>query len=110
MIAQAPVTSSGRTTEHADFKVDLVVNDKAEVFVFHVLPFRKRLSWLEFDLDSKNLDFVMNDGDVRNFGTRVPDQFSKHMQNAFQIMIVQMDEKTGEPMVGEYFPLIIHRD
>lgn len=108
--SKTPETTPGRKVENVDFRVDLVINDKAEVFVFHALPFKKRLSWLEFNLDNKNLDFIMNDGDVRNFGAKVEDHFAKHMQNAFQVMMVQLDEKTGEPMSGQYFPLIIHRD
>jgi hypothetical protein len=31
------------------------------------------------------------------------------MQNAFQVMMVQMDEETGQPVSGDYFPLIVHR-
>ena len=92
------------------FKINLVINDEAEVYVFHTKSFEKTLSWLEFDLDSRNLDFIMNDGDVRNFGAKVPDHYAKHMQNAYQVMMVQMDDETGEALSGDYFPLIIHRD
>src|SRR5688500_15135472 len=89
-----------------DFKVDLVINDTAESYVFHHKPFRKQLSWLEFDLGTHNLDFVMNDGDVRNFGAKVPDHLARHMQHAYQVMMVLMDEKSGQPVSGDYFPLI----
>jgi hypothetical protein len=92
-----------------DFKVDLVVNERAEVYFFHNKPFKQTLSWLEFDLGTNNLDVILADGDVRNFGAKVPDRLAKHMQNAYQVMMVQMDEKSGEPMGGSYYPLIIHR-
>ena len=92
-----------------DFKVDLVINDTAEVYVFHNKPFEKTLSWLEFDLDTYRLDFIMNDGDLRHFGAKVPEHLAKHMHNAYQVMMVLMDEKTGQPKSGGYFPLIIHR-
>ena len=92
-----------------DFKVDLVVNDMAEIYVFHNKPFKKRLSWIEFDLDTHALDFIMNDGDVRNFGASVPPRLARHMQNGFQVMMVLMDEKSGQPVSGAYFPLVIHR-
>jgi len=91
------------------FKIDLMVNDTAEVYVFHNKPLTKKMSWLEFDLDTNNLDFIMNDGDVRNFGAKVPAHLAKHMQNAYQVMMVHMDEKTGQPVSGDYYPLIIHR-
>ena len=47
-----------------DVKLELVVNEKAEAFVFHNKAFRKKLSWLEYDLDGSRLDFIMNDGDI----------------------------------------------
>ena len=109
-INQTPGTAMTRTeVEDPSFKVDLVISDTAEVHVFHNKPFKKKLSWLEFDLGSKNLDFIMNDGDIRNFGARVPDHLAKHMQNAYQVMMVQMNEETGQPVSGDYYPLIIHR-
>jgi hypothetical protein len=92
-----------------DVKVELFVNDKAEAFVFHNKAFRKKISWLEFDLDGSKLDFIMNDGDIRNFGIPVDPRLSKHLQNAFQVLMVLMDEKTGQPIEGDYYPLIIHR-
>ena len=102
-------STNEKQSQNVDFKVELVVNDTAEVYLFHSEPFNKPLSWVEFDLDSHNLDFIMDDGDVRNFGTKVPDHLSKHMQNAFQVMMVQRDDDSGQPVSGEYFPLIIHR-
>ncbi|HTK84111.1 MAG TPA: hypothetical protein VL625_03405 [Patescibacteria group bacterium] len=93
-----------------DVKVELVVNDKAEAFIFHNKAFRKKLSWIEYDLDGSKLDFIMNDGDIKNyFGIPVDPRLSKHLQNAFQVLIVQMDEKTGQPVEGNYYPLIVHR-
>ena len=95
--------------QDSSFKIDLVINDTAEVYLFHNKPFKQALSWLEFDLDTNNLDIILADGDIRNFGAKVPDRLAKHMQNAYQVMMVQMDEKSGEPMGGAYYPLIIHR-
>lgn len=95
--------------EDPGFKVDLVINDTAEVYVFHNKPFNKKLSWLEFDMSTRNLDFIMNDGDIRNFGAKVPDHLARHVQNAYQVMMVQMNEETGQPTSGDYYPLIIHR-
>ena len=55
------------------------------------------------------MDFVMNDGDVRNFGIPVDPKLKKYLQNSFQILMVQMDDKSGDPVEGDYFPIIIHR-
>src|SRR5690606_16966804 len=93
-----------------NFKVDLVVNEGAKVAVFHNKPFQRPLSWLEFNLGTRDLDFIMDDGDIRNFGTKVPEPFARDMQNAYQVLMVLMDEETGEPDSSQWFPLIIHRD
>jgi len=105
----SPVSYNKGTSPDKSMKVELIVNDAAEAFVFHDKPFTKQLSWLEYDLDNSKLDFIMNDGDIRNFGIPVDPHLSKYLQNSFQVLMVQMDEKTGEPVEGDYFPLIIHR-
>ncbi len=92
-----------------EFKLNLAVNEHARVVIFHNKPFRMPMSWLEFDLNRNRLDFVMNDGSVRNFGIPVAPDLAKYIQNAFQVLMVLIDEKTGETESGQYFPVIIHR-
>lgn len=96
-------------TAFEDVKVELVINDRAEAFIFHNKPFKRQISWIEFDLDTNKLNFVMNDGDMRNFSLVVKKDMSKYLQNAYQILTVLTDEQSGEPVEGEYFPIIIHR-
>lgn len=102
------VFNEGRSPD-MDVHVELVVNDRAEAMVLHSKPFSAKLSWLEYDLESSKLDFILEDGDLRNFGIPVHPNLAKYMQNAFQVLMVLMDEKTGEPLDGGYLPLIIHR-
>ena len=110
MAPNAPVNSAtDDAVADTDISIELVVNERAEAFVFHNRKCRKKLSWLEYDLDSNRLDFIMNDGDIRNFGIPVDPKMNKYLQNAFQVLLVEMDEKTGEPVEGDYYPLIIHR-
>lgn len=104
-----PSSYTDGTSFEQEMKVELVINDRAEAFIFHNKPFKRQVSWIEYDLDSNKLDFVMNDGDARNFGLLVKKDMSKYLQNAYQILVVLTDEKSGEPVEGEYFPLIIHR-
>jgi hypothetical protein len=95
--------------EDEGVKVELVVNDRAEAAVLHSKPFSKELSWLEFDLDSNKLDFILEDGELRTFGIPVHPDLSKYLQNAFQVLMVEVDEKTGDRDNEHYMPLIIHR-
>lgn len=90
------------------FKVDIVVNDIGKVAVYHSRPFRKKLAWLEFDLETCRMAFIMDDGDARDFGTPVPGNLAKTMQNAHQVLMVLLDE-AGQPKAGQYYPLIVHR-
>ena len=60
-------------------------------------------------MDKNQLDFIMNDGDIRNFGIPVHPDLAKYMQNAFQVLMVLMNEDTGKPEEGNYLPLVIHR-
>jgi len=111
-MTQQTTPSSGYNEGHnldMDMKVEFLVNDRAEATVLHDKPFSKKLSWLEYDLDSSKLEFILEDGDVRNFGIPVHPKLAKYMQNAYQVLMIQMDEKTGEPLDGGYYPLIIHR-
>jgi hypothetical protein len=89
--------------------IEIAVNDSGRVVVFHDKPFKGQLSWYEYDLKESRLDFIMDDGNVRNFGFGIPDGLSKHMQNTHQILTVLMDDKTGEAVNGIYIPLILHR-
>jgi len=100
--------TEAKKASHPDLKFDLVVSEDAEVFIFHDQPFDKKLGWLEYNLDTKNLDFVLDGGGVRDFGVTIPDHLVKHMQNAYQVMVVLKDDK-GEPVSGDYYPIILHR-
>lgn len=92
------------------YSFELFVNEDQKVYVFHNKPLKNELSWLEFDLGSGRLEFVMADGDMRDIGVQVPQSMAKNMQNAHQILMVLTDEVTGEALEGEYFPLILHRE
>ncbi len=101
--------NKGHAPDDRDMKVELAVNDRAEAIIFHNKPFTKDLSWLEFDLDSSRLTFIMNNGEIRDFGIPIRPELGRYMQNTFQVLMVLMDEKAGEPVEGGYIPLMIHR-
>jgi hypothetical protein len=89
--------------------IEVAVNEDGRIIVFHDKPFKHKVSWFEYDLDTSELDFVMDSGEVRNAGMKLVPLLAKNMQNSHQILMVLMDDKTGEARGGEYIPVIIHR-
>jgi len=95
-------------TEESKLQIEIAVKDDGRCAIFHNKPFRKDLSWLEFDLNSCRLDFVLDSGEVRNAGMNLTKAMSKNMQNSHQILMILMDDVTGQPKKGYYVPLILH--
>jgi WD40 repeat protein len=92
----------------ADVKVQLVVNDRSEAFVFHNKPFRKTLKRLEFNPSTLRLIFRMSDGDARDFGLSVDARLGRYFDYTQRVLVVLMDEKTGQPIEGTYYPLLLY--
>ena len=95
-------------TAESDLEIEVAVKDDGKCAIFHNKPFKNALSWLEFDLQSYKLDFVLDDGEIRDVGLPLNKDVSKHMQNSHQVLMVLMDEKTGLAKKGHYVPLILH--
>lgn len=93
--------------EYLDLEV--AIKEDGRVVIFHSHPFKNDLSWMEFDLETSKLDFILDDGAIRDIGMPLNAGVTKHMQNSHQILMVLMDPKTGEATEGHYVPLIIHR-
>lgn len=95
--------------ENNPLDIEVAVKQDGRVVVFHNKPFKTDISWLEFDLLTNELDFVLDDGNIRDAGIPLKPGIAKHMQNSHQILMVLMDDSTGEAKEGKYVPLIIHR-
>jgi len=94
--------------EENKLHIEVAVKEDGRCAIFHDKPFRNDLSWLEFDLDTYKLDFVLDGGDIRNVGMPLSKDVSKNMQNSHQVLMVLMDDTTGTPKEGFYVPLILH--
>ncbi len=92
-----------------DLHIEVSVKDNGQVAIFHNKPFVHELGWLEFDLGTNQLEFVRDDGEMRDFGFALTPDMAKHMQNTHHVFMVLMDEESGEPAKGGYLPLIVHR-
>ncbi|MCC7305480.1 MAG: hypothetical protein IT558_04380 [Alphaproteobacteria bacterium] len=89
--------------------IQVAVKHDGGVVMFHTHKFKKPVSWFEFDLATNRLDFILDNGDVRDVGMPLPQRISKYMQNTYQILMVWMDPKTGDAKEGDYVPVVIHR-
>ena len=95
--------------ENNTLQIDVAVKDDGRCAVFYNKPFKQHVTWLEFDLGTCMLDFVVEGGETRNSGLPVTNTMSKNMQNTHQMLMVLIDDETGEAKKGDYVPLIIHR-
>ncbi|MCB1783138.1 MAG: hypothetical protein KDI13_04020 [Alphaproteobacteria bacterium] len=89
--------------------IEVAVKEDGKCAIFHNKPFRNDLSWLEFDLDTYELDFILDNGEIRNIGMPLTKAVSKNMQNSHQVLMVLMDDETGDAKEGHYVPLILHK-
>lgn len=98
------------TEGESDFRLEISVMKDGKVCVFHNKPFKNDISWLEYDVNENRLDFILDDGEVRNLGFPVKPTIAANMQNSHQILLILLDDETGEAKEGFYIPLIIHQE
>lgn len=92
-----------------EFQLEISVMKDGKVCVFHNKPFKSEISWLEYDVGENRLDFILDDGEVRDIGFPVKPSIAVNMQNSHQILMILLDDHTGEAKEGFYIPLIIHQ-
>lgn len=90
--------------------IEVAVNESGKVVIFHDKPFRSEVSWYEYDLNTSTLNFILEEGEIRDSGMKLVPTIAKNMQNSHQILMVLLDQETGEAKEGNYVPLIIHKD
>ncbi len=97
-------------TPENPLEIEVAVYDSGIVALYHDKPFKSEISWLEFDLNTSKLDFIMDNGEIRDAGLPLTPAVTKYMQNAHQILTIFMDDDTGEVTEGTYIPLILHQN
>lgn len=89
--------------------IEVAIKEGGHAVIFHSHPFRDNLLWMEFDLDTNKLYFVLDDGAMRDCGISLDVSVAKHLQNSHQLLMVLLNPETGEAKEGNYIPLTIHR-
>lgn len=89
-----------------EIKVELAVNERDEGFVFHDRPFAQPMRRLFFRESDSTLWFVLRSS-TRDFGIPVDPLLVRKLKHADRILVVLMDQATGKPVDGSYYPLIV---
>ena len=107
-VASRSRQASNQARSDSDNTIELVVNERSETFVFHSRPFSPPISRLEYNPLARSLIFVLQGGIVRDFGVGVDERMTKYLEKSDRILMVLMDPKTGEPIGGDYYPLLVY--
>ena len=81
----ADITAVGKNSQihldHPDLNIEtyLMLGVDNRIYILHDEPFQKALAWLEYNSEKKQLNFVMEDGDIRYLGVPVEKKFSQFL-------------------------------
>lgn len=89
-----------------DLAITVYVTDKSEVCFFHDKPFSQPLSWLEYNPDTGIVEFVMEDGDVRNYGIPLPLEYRPAVVSSKIAYVIHKNPETRKVLGGKDLPLI----
>ena len=106
---QAAMMMKPHANEIEEMDVRMALADDGAIYIYHDRPFGKELSWLEYNMDTDSLDFIMDDGDSRNFGIPVDRKYNPYMQNMHTLGVVLVKDMTTY-VSGEVLPLIVHKN
>ena len=89
-----------------DIEAFLLLDNPNDAFIFHEHPFDNELSWLEYDAQTARIDFIMQDGALRNFGTPVADHMKEYLNHMHSVCVARTNN--GVVISEQDVPLIIH--
>ena len=87
--------------------VSMVTNERSETFIFHSRPWPHPVLRVEYNRLTRSLTFVLK-GTLRDFGLPVDERLGKYVEKGDRVLLVQMDLKTGQPVGGNYCPLLVY--
>jgi hypothetical protein len=103
-----PIAGVRTSFPDADINIDYFVSEDADVCLMHDRPFSKALSWIEYDLKTNQLQIIMEDGDIRDFGMAVSPILQPYFQNTQFVHVIQLNTIDKCPVASIEIPLIIH--
>lgn len=91
------------------FDMEVSIKQSGRVIVFHSHAFTESVAFIEYDLSTCKMAFMMEDGARLDVGIALNESVAAHMHNAHQILMVLLDPETGEAKRGAYVPVILLR-
>jgi len=107
------IFNSSRTSIYdyrAESKVrrELIVNDRGEAVLFHNNPFGGLIKRVEFNKVTGEFALRMQSGRALSLGTAVSKDLTKYFEDSTRILMVLTDRETGQPLEGQYYPLLVY--
>jgi len=90
-----------------DMEVALIHDHNDLLYIIHDKPFSNILSWVEYDTQTGMLNFIMDDGNLQDFGIPISDQYKNNLSVMPEIAIAYLHR--GEFQSGFEYPLIVHK-
>jgi hypothetical protein len=94
--------------EDPSLDMRLVVSDSGVIYVFHNRALSGSFKRLEYNRLTHRLGIRMRNGELRDGSVSLPERFAPMLDHGHRVMMVQMDEKTGNPIGGADFPLLVY--
>lgn len=89
-----------------EIKVELLVNARGELTILHDRKFPYAVRRVECNLDDGTLNFVVDGGFKKDFGIPLAPELRQYLrEDCREVLMIHMDETTGEPLEGGYLPL-----
>lgn len=92
------VESKGPTALSGMMTVDMMVNERGNIWVLHDRPLPMILNWAEYDADLATLTFVAQDGEALELGMTIHKPLQKPMMLVREIYVVLMADQEIKDM------------
>ncbi len=98
-------------TENSPLDVEITVDANTnKLIIFHNKPFNHRINCFEYNIGTSELYFIMQGGEKRTIGDSLPSALAKYMHNTHQILVIEMNDETGDANRGEYIPVLMQQN
>ena len=100
-LENSPVLPDARNIMH----IELAVNEKGKVYIFHAVPFIEPVSWIEYDPARRHVFLIGENGRIQDMGINVPHHMNEAVAASGEICVALVEG--GRITDAIYAPLII---